>query len=262
MNDFVASLMPQNLPIFLLLSIRSASVFFMTPVFYMFAIPATVRVTLLLGISFSIGLSLSNVTQSPNIGFEHVFAIAASELAIGSALGLGVLLAFASISFAGSLLDVQIGFGIAQVFDPSVNRPVPILSATFSMVAVLIFFLLDAHHALLRGLAWSFEVVPLGTLLAVDRSLVAVLKQIASCFVTGFALAAPITLSVLLVDFVLSIVSRSLPQMNMFTVGIPLKIIVGLVTLSLWFSGIGRFIEKSFSDIFLFWQMLLIGSGR
>jgi flagellar biosynthetic protein FliR len=177
-------------------------------------------------------------------------------MALGATLGLGILLAFGAFTVAGHLLDVQIGFGIAQVFDPVSQRQLPILTSAFNQLAVLVFFLVDGHHALLRGITYSLERFPLGGAWIASEAAGAVLRQVGGLFSLGFALAAPVAFCILLLELALGVVSRNLPQMNMFAIGIPIKIVVGLAALSLWFAGMGAVMNRVYVSIYQTWDQV------
>jgi flagellar biosynthetic protein FliR len=164
---------------------------------------------------------------------------ALAEMALGATLALGVMLAFAAFSVAGNLLDIQVGFGIAQVFDPSSNRQLPILTSLFNQLALLLFFLADGHHFLLRGLAASTVVFPPGAWWSPASGLGVIVGQAGAMFSLGFALAAPVVFCLLLVELALGVIARNLPQMNMFAVGIPVKLVAGLAALAFWLPGMG-----------------------
>lgn len=236
-----------------LLALRVAATLLMTPVLYAIPMPASVRMLLVIGISIALAAGLS-APETQFDGWSSLLAAAMSELALGAVLGLGVLLAFAAFAIAGQLLDVQLGFGMAQIVDPVTKRPVPILTSAFGYLAVLVFFLVNGHHALLRGIAYSLERFPVGAAWSVAGAAAPVLKQAAGLFGLGFALAAPVVFCILLVEFALGVVSRNLPQMNMFTMGIPVKIIVGLIALSLWLMGIGGVMTRTYASITEAWE--------
>jgi flagellar biosynthetic protein FliR len=240
-----------------LLSLRLGAVLLMTPLLYAISVPPTVRVLLVLGLAAALVLGLPQSSTVPETlarqpGALMVACIA--ELALGATLALGIFVAFGAIAMAGGLLDVQVGFGMAQVMDPATRRQIPILSAVFNQVGVLVFFLVDGHHALLRGLAYSLERFPLGRGWSVETASTIVLKQVAGLFGLGFALAAPVVFCMLLVDLALGVVARNLPQMNLFVVGLPIKIVVGLAALSLWFGGMGDSMNRIYASIYNTWD--------
>ena len=243
-----------------LLSLRLGAVLLMTPVLRAANMPPTVRVLLVLGLAAALALGLPASSAVPETLARDpgaLFAACVAEVALGATLALGILVAFAAISFAGGLLDVQVGFGMAQVVDPVTQRQIPILTSAFNQVGVLVFFLVNGHHALLRGLAYSLERFPLGSGWSVQAASPIVLTQVAGLFALGFALAAPVVVCMLLVDLGLGVVARNLPQMNLFVVGLPVKIIVGLAALSLWFGGVGEAMNRVYASIYNTWDAML-----
>ncbi|ODU12664.1 MULTISPECIES: flagellar biosynthetic protein FliR [Variovorax] len=242
-----------------LLALRVAATFMMTPVLYAVPLPATVRVLLVLSLSVALASALTSAAGAP-VEWRVLLPAALSELVLGAVLGLGILLAFGAFTVAGQMLDVQLGFGIAQIMDPVTRRPVPILTTAFAYVAVLVFFLVNGHHALLRGIAYSVERFPVGAPWSLAQAVEPVLKQAAGLFSLGFALAAPVVFCILLAEFALGVVGRNLPQMNMFTMGIPVKIIVGLVALSLWFTGIGGVMTRVYAGIATTWDEIFVSA--
>jgi len=242
-----------------LLALRVAATLLMTPVFYAVPLPASVRMLVIVSISVALAAGLP-VVAGPLMSWDALLFAAMSELALGAVLGLGILLAFGAFAVAGQLLDVQLGFGIAQVVDPVTKRPVPILTSAFGYLAVLMFFLVNGHHALLRGIGYSLERFPVGAPWSVAGAAAPILKQTAGLFSLGFALAAPVVFCILLVEFALGVVGRNLPQMNMFTMGIPVKILVGLVALSLWFMGIGGVMTRTYASIATTWEGIFVAA--
>lgn len=256
MNDLVAALGVSWVANALLLSARLSALLMMTPLLYAIPIPPSVRVLLALGLSAAIALPLASAPLMVPAGLGGMLASFLSEFALGATMGLGILMAFSGFEFAGRLLDVQIGFGMAQVFDPLTRRQVPVLTSMLGMLALLIFFLVDGHHALLRGVGFSLERFPVGQAWSLGAGAEPLVRQAAGLFTLGFALAAPIVLSLLLLEFALGVVSRNLPQANMLALGIPVKIVAGLLALSLWTGGMGGVMLRVYGDIYRTWASL------
>lgn len=244
-----------------LVSLRLAAVLIMTPILYAFPMPAAIRVLLVVALSVMLTMAFPGWRVDAQIGVGEVFVAAMTELALGAVLGLSIMLAFAAFSVAGALLDVQIGYGIAQVLDPVTRRQIPILTAAFNQLAVVVFFLVNGHHALMRGLVYGFERFPPGRPWQIAQAAGPMLKQVAGLFTLGFALAAPVVFCILLVEVGLGVLARNLPQMNMFAMGIPVKIVVGLSALSLWMLGAGDAMSKVYFSIFKTWEGVFGGAG-
>jgi flagellar biosynthetic protein FliR len=230
--------------------------FLLTPLLYAFSVPTTLRVLVVLALAFALALGLpeSQTRGLVSMDLGSLIAACATELALGATLALAILCAFAAISFAGRLLDVQVGFGMGQVFDPVTQREIPILNSAFDKLGVIVFFLVDGHHALMRGIAYSIERVPVGARWSIHAAAPWILKQTAAIFTLGIALAAPVMVCLLLVELSLGVVARNLPQMNMFVLAVPLKVVVGLAALSLWLSGIGNAMDRVYASIYSTWD--------
>lgn len=255
MNELVSFLGASWVTAVLLLSVRIAALFLMTPLLYAVPVPAPVRVLLVVALASAISLPLAGTVQAPS-GLGALLTAAAGELALGATLGLGMLLAFAGFSLAGRLLDVQIGFGIGQVFDPVTRAQVPILTSVFDLLALMLFLVVNGHHALLRGIAYSVERFPIGRSWSLEGAAAPVLQQVAGLFTLGFALASPVVMCLLLVEFALGVVSRNLPQMNMLALGIPVKIVAGLLALALLAGTLGETSARLYASIFKTWTAL------
>lgn len=213
-----------------------------------------------------ISLALLGSTENRVIGVNWIDAPdliihwALKELVVGFSMGLGVMLALHSISMAGSLLDVQIGFGIARVFDVAGNRSSPLLGAAFGLVGLLVFLLLDIHLMVLHALAQSLHVFKVGQGWIRPNFMGGVPDLMGVFFALGFALAAPLVLVIFIFDLFLAILGRNLPQMNMLVFGFSLKIIVGLIFLSVWAGAMGGAIERIYSELLRHWFNFFVGA--
>lgn len=239
-----------------LISLRLAAVLLLTPILSAFSVPATARVLIVIGLAVGLALATPSMeTQSlPLMNMGQLVVASMTELALGATLALGILTAFGAISMAGRMIDVQIGFGIAQVFDPVTQRQIPVLTSAFDKLGVIVFFAVNGHHALLRGIAYSLERFPVARPWPVEAAAPWILKQVAGLFGMGVALAAPVVVCLLLLELALGVVARNLPQMNMFVIGIPIKIVVGLAALSFWFGGVGDAMNRIYGSIYRTWD--------
>ncbi|WP_055337865.1 flagellar biosynthetic protein FliR [Ralstonia solanacearum] len=239
----------------LLLSLRLGVAFLATPILPAAGVPTVVRFLVVLALATALSFSLpgADMAQSVPGHLGSLVEAALSELALGMTLALGILLAFAAFTTAGQLLDVQIGFGMSQVLDPATNARMPIFSTVYNQAAVVVFFLVNGHHALLRGLAYSLERFPLAQPWPFATALAPITRQVVGLLGLSFALAAPVVFCLLLTEMALGVVAKNLPQMNMLTMGIPVKIVVGVIAGSLWFAGIGNMMTQVYDEIYKSW---------
>jgi flagellar biosynthesis protein FliR len=235
----------------LLLSVRLGTLVLMAPPLGGAMVPATVRVAIVLGWAAALALGSGSASAWPTAG--ELLAACFSEVALGAVMALGLNMAFAIFAVGARLIDVQIGFGMGQVFDPMTRQQQPVLSAVFTQLALVGFFLLDGHHGLLRGIALSIESVPPGHAWSTAAMLPALARQAGQMFSLGFAMVAPIVFCLTLVELGLGVLSRNLPQMNTLVVGVPIKVVVGLSALAMWATVGGPAIAKAYTTGFAMW---------
>jgi flagellar biosynthesis protein FliR len=261
MQDIVGLLGAPWITTVMLLTVRIATVLLLTPLLYAVAMPLMVRAIMVVALACIVALPFGQSASVESADVGSLFAAMLREAGIGATLGLGILMAFAGFSLAGRLIDVQVGYGMAQVFDPLTRSRSPVLTAAFGLLAAVFFFIVDGHHALLRGIAYSVERFPVGRGWAGASAAEPLVRHAAALFTLGFALAAPIVLGLLLVEFALGVVSRNLPQMNMLVMGIPVKILVGLLALAVWAAGFSGPAGKLYAGISRTWSEWFAAGG-
>jgi flagellar biosynthesis protein FliR len=241
----------------LLVSMRIGALFAMTPLFGAAPLPGRVRAFLALALATAMvgAADLPARVTAALTGTGPMVLACLSELAIGAAMAFGLFAAFAAFQFAGKLLDIQIGFSLGTVFDPVTRTQAPLLGTMLNLLAVMLFFSLDAHHLLLRAVAHSLESLPPGSL-PTSWDVAAFADQFGVMFVFGLTIAAPVVFALLLLDVGLGIASRTMPQLNIFTVGIPIKIAAGLLAFTGMLAALAPVVGRVFNSVFNFWQRL------
>ena len=243
-------------PLWLLALARLSGTLAMTPVFAAAPVPMPVRACVLAAFS----VVLAGLVPRPSVALPPLgLALAGpllTELAFGALLGLGIQLAFTAMAVGARVLDVQMGYGMGQVMDPATRTQLPVLSAAFNRLALLLFVLMDGLHGVLRGLALSFERVPLGSAWPLDIVASTMTRQVAAQYSLGFAIAAPMAACLLLTELGLATVARSAPQMNVFMLGLPLKVCVGLACLAAWLPGQLSLVQRIHGTLFRGWEVL------
>ncbi|TQV73398.1 flagellar biosynthetic protein FliR [Exilibacterium tricleocarpae] len=240
----------------LLMFIRLSALFLLTPLFVAAPMPVTVRTLFFLALAFMLIAGLSATPATLPQTLSEWFIAAAQELLIGAVMAFGLFAAFAVFLFGGRILDFQMGFGVANLIDPATQTQGPLLGTILNLMAVMTFFLLDGHHLLIRGIAFSLQQVPIGQspgALRIDE----VVMQFGIMFTFGLMLVAPAVFSLLLLDVGLAVSARTMPQVNIFIVGLPLKIFVGLVVLALSLNYMSPLLKRVFASIFRYWERVL-----
>lgn len=242
--------------IFILVLIRMASLFVISPVFSRQGMPAQVKIGLALFCTFIVAPSLGNINfLSFNVFYFATLAI--KELATGIILGFTSYLVFLSLLIAGQIIDVQIGFGMVNVLDPASNIQVPLMGNFLYLLAASVLLITNGHHVFLSALMKSYILVPIDGFALNDILINNMLNIFAECFVIGFKISVPVIAAVLLSEVALGVLARTVPQMNVFILGLPLKIIVGLASLIFIMPVFANTLDFIFNKLYAFIGLIL-----
>ncbi len=224
---------------FLLVLFRIGAILFTAPLFGSKNIPVRIRILLSLVIAIVLITSMKQeklldnallVQSQSAIGLTMMIF---REIFFGIAIGYATQLAFMGVQLAGQMVGQQMGFGMARVLDPTTRANVTIVAQYNVTVTMLIFLLIGGHHYILMGLARSFSEVPLAQW-EISRSLAEHLSTVfASIFATALKISIPVMAALFLTKIGLGIIARTMPQMNVFIVGMPLQIAVGLIAMAI-----------------------------
>lgn len=215
-----------ELPGLLLVSCRVAGVTTASPVFHnRFTLPQ-VRVAL----TFLISLLLVPSTEIPNGSGEGLTLILACvlELVTGLVIGFFNHLLFSVVQMAGSILDFDMGLSMAQLMDPVSTQSEPLLGTFFRTLALVLYFVLDAHHWLLLGLAQSYELHPIGALSISQSGLFSVVLFFRMMLSVSIKMVLPFTVVMLLTTAMLAVANRAVQQMHVFQLGLGIKAVAGM----------------------------------
>ncbi|MGI6778771.1 MAG: flagellar biosynthetic protein FliR [Acetivibrionales bacterium] len=231
--EYPLGLLLNGIEVFLLVFIRMTGLFVVTPIFGRGNIPGYLKI----GFSFITALILINVVAMPEQDsyqnlYQYAF-VAIKEFITGITLGFVAYLIFTGIYLAGQLIDMQIGFGMVNVLDPMSNIQIPVTANFYFIMSMLVFLSVNGHHLLIKGLFDSFELIPLGKAGFGEAVVSDIIGVFGSIFIIGFRIAAPVTAAILISDVALGIIARTVPQLNVFVVGMPLKIVVGIIIMML-----------------------------
>ncbi|WP_217495702.1 flagellar biosynthetic protein FliR [Pseudoalteromonas byunsanensis] len=216
-------------------------------------LPGFVRVVLM--VVFTLCCSLLIEQETTVTGTQWLSAIV-GEFLIGLVLFFALQLAFVTITFWGRVLDMQIGFGAAGVIDPTNKNQDPLLGSIFLTAAICIFYVSGMHYKLIEGIVFSFEVLPIGSGFF-DLKLPNFASLITLMFSVGLFMFAPVIILMWCLDVFIGLLSRTMPQMNIYFVMLPLKIFSGIFLLGL-FSMHSKFVfENLFEQVFIFWSRML-----
>lgn len=219
--------------LFGLIFARISGLFILMPVFSGRNVPAQLKV----GIIFFIAVAIMPLlTLSTSLAIESLVEFSYHviiEFIIGLTFGFVIVLYLSSIYLAGAVVDRNMGFSMVNVINPMDNSSMPVSANIYYIFAMMIFLFTDGHHIMIQGIVKSMESVPLG--LGVINPLIYMdfTQLLSDAFVIGVRLAAPFIITTLVANMILGMLSKAMPGMNVFMIGMPFKIFVGLTLFSL-----------------------------
>ncbi|RLB74222.1 MAG: hypothetical protein DRH03_01775 [Deltaproteobacteria bacterium] len=248
---------------FFLILTRIASLIFFFPVLSNKAVPITLKA------GFSLLLALLFFNLVPEISGTPLFTRSLPEigLAILSEMVIGMLVSllagfvFGAVQTAGQMIGFQMSFAMANVVDPVTSMQVPLIAQFYYMLAMLLFLAFGAHRWVFKALAESFNMIPLAGFTPGTGMLDLMLRYSAALFSTAIKIAAPLMAALLLSDVSLGVVARTAPQMNIFIVGMPLKILLGMVLMAFTFTYLSTMLADLFKLLFNDIMLLLRIAG-
>ena len=237
--------------VFLLMLTRCSGIFMIAPFFGSLNIPVTIRAAAAFAFTlvlFPVVDGLGTVAAPPS-----VWAFAGSvlaELFVGWLIGFVAYVCFSAIHMAGKVMDMQVGFAVVNVMDPTSGQQIPLIGSLLYNLGIIVFLVTNGHHVIITALAESFRMVPLAAMQP-NLSLTMLLVDFTNgIFVTGMKIAMPVTFAILLVNVALGILARTMPQMNIFVVGIPLQLMVGVGVLSMLLPFYVMFLDVLFNEMY------------
>jgi len=211
--------------IVLLAALRIAPTLAFAPPFTLVRVPAVVRVALAIALAaWLIG------PRDPVVPAGGLIAAAAAELLMGVALALSLQLAFAALYVAGRAIDIQSGFGLAAVVDPTTRAQTPLVGTLFAYAAGAVFFATNGPRDLLAVWSASFDRVPVGVF-ALDGGPAIIAAYLGAVFVMAFGLGGIVMVALFVADLAIALMSRTLPQMNVLLLGFQVKTLTLLALL-------------------------------
>lgn len=247
-----ADIIMQAFPAFLLVLCRISAFVVIAPVISSRNVPAAFKIGLAFFVSLMVFMTVGT-NASVTTDATYILAIL-REILAGLLIGYVAVLFFAVMQTAGTLIDLKIGFGIANIVDPVTGVSVSLLGNLKFMLTMVVFLSMNGHHYLLAAIMHSYEWLPL------DNELFARIAQgppteflvrtFADTFRMALQIAAPIAVSMVLTDIGMGLLARTAPQFNIFVVGIPVKILVGLAMLVVLFPGLGYLFQIIFDEMF------------
>lgn len=232
-----------------LVFLRILSFFIALEVIFPKSFPNIAKVMLSLAIAFCIipYINLSSATVLNN-GLLYTWQCVC-EVVTGLILGFFANLTFICARLGGQFLDFQMGFSMMSSYDPTTQTNASLMERLFNMFSIVIYFAIDGHIMLIKELVNSFSSVKLGTFVVNSQNVMTSFNVFTQFFVIGVKVALPVILVLLMTDLVLGLMSRTVPQLNVMILGIPIKILIGLICVIMTLPVIIKFMVSSFNTL-------------
>lgn len=212
--------------------LRVLAVFSVAPVFSSRAFPLRAKI----GLAFFIALAVqASLPTAPLVGVNDKDAagVAVEQVLVGVSIGFAVRLIFAAMELAGEVVGFQMGLNFAAFFDPTINSQSSAMGRFFSQMSLLLFVVTNAHLLVIGAFVSSFRSFPVGEPLLLTLSQMRLYQLGADIFASGFWIALPVVGMLLFTNLALGVISRVAPQMNIFAVGFPVTLAVGILGVAL-----------------------------
>ena len=247
-----------QLELFVLILIRLASFVYAAPFFNTANVPNRFK------IGFSLALSMIVYSLHPDMAVQYdniidYCIIVVQELIVGILLGAVSSFAVQIIQFSGKIIDMDIGLSMAQIYDPTTRMQVGIMGNFYYYMLMLLLILSGMHRFLIEAIVETYNVIPIGGVKFGAGLYTTVIQFMSDYFVIGFRIALPVFSAILMLNCVLAILAKVSPQMNMFVVGMQLKIFVGIFVILFTISMLPSVSDFILDEIERLFAMLVRG---
>ena len=243
----VFGLRPGEFETFLLIMVRVTVIMTIIPVFSSRQIPTLARIGLGMLITFVLFKTVHPIAALPDL--YALLAAVVSQVVVGLIFGFVSYLVFMGIQLAGEILDLQVGFAIANVINPLTQQNVTIVGEFELTLASLIYLITDSHHLLFQGIAGSFNLLSL-PYIVLDPSVAGnIMIFFTQATMIIFKIAAPAAIALFIANIALGLMARVAPQMNVFAVGFPLQITIGLLMIAVSVPLLGYAVPQLYSQV-------------
>jgi flagellar biosynthetic protein FliR len=222
----------ENFEAFLLIFVRITGFIYTAPFFSLRNVPNRVKVGLAIFMAAILFYTVSYTSPEYNTVIDFAVLIVGEALA-GAIMGFFANIAYQIITFSGQIIDMEIGFSMVNEIDPATSIETTITANFYGYAILLMMMITNMHHYFIRAIIDSFQVIPLGKVSINPGAYQKMITFITDYFIIGFRIVLPVFAAILVVNTILAILAKIAPQMNMFVIGMQIKIFVGLFVLIL-----------------------------
>ena len=237
---------------FFLVFCRVGTLLMIAPVFGNRSVPTLIR----LAFALLFTLVMLPIATAGQFQVTHIpdnalvfLGMMAREILIGAVVGFAVMLIFTALQAAGHVVGLQMGFSLANVVNPLTADHASLVDQFYTLLTILVFLSINGHHALLLAAQQTFDIIPLGSSAVALPAGPLLMSWGTEVFSIAARISLPIVAALLLADLALAIVARSVPQLNVFVVGMPAKLAVGFAMLIVTIPVTAMLVERLFDDV-------------
>ena len=220
----------EKLEFFFVILVRISAFLVSAPFFHQRSVPARVKA----GLSFFLSVIVFNMTEYVPLGYDASIEYAVlviREAMVGLSLGFTANMCLYILDLAGRLIDTEIGFSVVNVLNPISNFQTSVTGSLYTYLVMLVMLVSNMHYFVISAIVDTFELIPVNKSALPSELYVIVVKFVRDYFIIGFRIILPVFASILVVNIVLGVLAKVAPQMNMFVIGMQLKLLVGLIIL-------------------------------
>lgn len=231
---------------FLICLARVASMFAAIPIFSGGQIPPQLRIGAAVLFTLLVYPVIKDLLPQQALTVPALGLMLAGEVILGLLVGFLAQLVFMAAEFAGALIGYKMGFAAANVFDPTTQQQVALISQFQGVMAILLFLALDVHHLFLKAIVASFEMVAPGELTLAGGAIPMMVEMVNHSLILSLRLVAPVLVLLILSSLVLGVMSRVFPQLNVFLLSFPLNIGIAFIVMGLTFGIFASILQGEF----------------
>ena len=236
---------------FLLVLTRSSGIFFISPFFSSTNVSYKIRaaVAVLFAVILFPVVVGESVIHAPASLAMFAFTVA-KEMFIGWLIGLVGYITLSAINTAGKIMDMQVGFAVVNMMDPTTQQQTGLIGTFLYNLTIIFFIVTNGHYVIISALAESFRIIPLDSMVWNDSLPQLIIDLTAGVWINGMKIAMPVTFAILLTNVGMGILARTMPQMNIFVVGIPMHLMIGISTVAMILPFYLLFLDVIFNEMY------------
>jgi len=248
-EQLIQQLGEQQVVAFFLVLARVSPLFVIAPLFSSRSVPPRVRGTIAIALAIGLGPVVGRGAQV-DLDAWNIAGLIGKEILVGSAFAFALAAFFAAVQVAGTFLDTLIGFSYGGLIDPVTGNQSAVVAQLYAFVGVMIFIAIGGDAWVIQGVAETYETVPMDAYPKLAALVGGADAAFVNIFSAAIQVAGPVVLALILADAAFGVVSRVVPQLNVFAVGFPAKVFVGLVLIGVTLPFVGGwFAEELQRDV-------------